>query len=209
TGASGRDRLGHPAVCGGNSSGRTDHLRWVGGASYCSRLGGWRPSTAGAGGVSAGALPDLGRRYYWPTRGPAAGVDGRRGCRLRGCSVLIVRGTTVTSVTQITPPRFVRIGSWLAIPVQMRGLLYVVIASICVVGVGVATLSLGDLGLAPHELIQVLSGTAEGPSAFVFERLRGPRLVVAIGAGSALAVAGGLFQAVTRNPLGSPDIIGL
>lgn len=112
-------------------------------------------------------------------------------------------------MTQITPPRLVRIGSWLAIPVHMRGVLYVAIASLCVVAVGVATLSMGDLGLAPHEIVQVLSGTADGPSAFVFERLRGPRLVVAIGAGAALAVAGGLFQTVTRNPLGSPDIIGL
>src|SRR5699024_1959433 len=208
-GASGRDSLGHLAVCGGNGLGRPDHFRGSGRAAHRAGPGRRRSSPSAAGGLLARAVPDFGRRHYRAPGGPAAGADGRRGGGVRGCAVLAIRGTTVTPVTQITPPRLVRIGSWLAIPVHMRGVLYVAIASLCVVAVGVATLSMGDLGVAPHESAQVLSGTADGPSAFGFDRLRGPRLVVAIGARDALAVVGGLFQTVTRNPLGSPDIIGL
>ncbi|GAA0924505.1 FecCD family ABC transporter permease [Nonomuraea longicatena] len=74
----------------------------------------------------------------------------------------------------------------------------------------VATLCLGRLGLAPADLLAALArGPADAKQAFVLERLRGPRLVVAVGTGAALGLAGALFQAVTRNPLASPDVIGL
>lgn len=72
-----------------------------------------------------------------------------------------------------------------------------------------ATLTLGRLGIAPADLPSVLLGGAEGKNAFVLERLRGPRLVVAVGVGAAFGLSGALFQSVTRNPLGSPDVIGL
>ncbi|GAA0952371.1 FecCD family ABC transporter permease [Actinocorallia libanotica] len=72
-----------------------------------------------------------------------------------------------------------------------------------------ATLTLGRLGIAPADLPGALLGGAEGKDAFVLERLRGPRLVVALGVGAAFGLAGTLFQSVTRNPLGSPDVIGI
>jgi iron complex transport system permease protein len=39
-------------------------------------------------------------------------------------------------------------------------------------------------------------------------QIRGPRVVAAVLAGSALAVAGTAFQGLFRNPLVSPDILG-
>lgn len=44
---------------------------------------------------------------------------------------------------------------------------------------------------------------------YVLWQLRAPRLLVAIGAGAALALSGALFQRTTANALGSPDIIGV
>ncbi len=73
----------------------------------------------------------------------------------------------------------------------------------------VATLTWGRLGLDPADLPAALLGDAQGKDRFVFNRLRGPRLTVAIGVGAALGLSGALFQSVTRNPLGSPDVIGL
>ncbi|MBO1901462.1 iron chelate uptake ABC transporter family permease subunit [Leucobacter weissii] len=78
-----------------------------------------------------------------------------------------------------------------------------------VVVVAVVTLTAGDLGIPLAELPGALLGDAEGASAFVLERLRGPRLATAVLAGALLGVSGALFQTVTRNPLGSPDVIGL
>ncbi|KMS80895.1 iron ABC transporter permease [Streptomyces regensis] len=82
-----------------------------------------------------------------------------------------------------------------------------------VVGCAVAMLVLGFVGLSfgsswstPGEVLGALTGTQ--PSVVIVE-WRGPRVVAAILFGAALGVAGAIFQNLTRNPMGSPDIIGL
>ncbi|WP_411123027.1 FecCD family ABC transporter permease [Streptomyces sp. x-19] len=72
-----------------------------------------------------------------------------------------------------------------------------------------ATLTVGRLGIALPDLPAALTGHAVGVDGFVLDRLRGPRLTVAVAAGAAFGLSGALFQSVTRNPLGSPDVIGL
>ncbi|MYW29241.1 iron chelate uptake ABC transporter family permease subunit, partial [Streptomyces sp. SID2119] len=62
-------------------------------------------------------------------------------------------------------------------------------------------LSLGDLGA-------VMSGTAGNGVRTVVLEWRAPRIVAAVLFGAALAVGGAIFQSLTRNPLGSPDVIG-
>lgn len=58
---------------------------------------------------------------------------------------------------------------------------------------------------------QVLSGLTEpqSPSYFIVHELRLPRVLVAICAGAGLAVAGAILQSLLRNPLASPDVIGI
>ena len=73
----------------------------------------------------------------------------------------------------------------------------------------VATLSLGKLGIPLTDVADVLTGNASPVHMFVLHRLSGPRVTVANGVGAALGMAGALFQSVTRNPLGSPDVIGV
>ncbi|MBG9332717.1 iron chelate uptake ABC transporter family permease subunit [Corynebacterium belfantii] len=59
-------------------------------------------------------------------------------------------------------------------------------------------------GLSTWQLL-----TSETPLAHtVVMQWRLPRVVTGILVGAALAIAGSLFQSLTRNPLGSPDIIG-
>ncbi|NCD20003.1 MAG: iron ABC transporter permease [Actinobacteria bacterium] len=52
-------------------------------------------------------------------------------------------------------------------------------------------------------------GTLRGEASFAIVRLRLPRLALATGVGIAFALAGALFQTVLRNPLASPDILGI
>ena len=102
-----------------------------------------------------------------------------------------------------------RLGRAVALPVHPRSLLWGTVLLLAVLAVAAATLSLGRLGIPLPRIPAVLTGGGEGTETFVFERLRGPRLAVALGTGTALGLSGALFQSVTRNPLGSPDVIGL
>lgn len=105
--------------------------------------------------------------------------------------------------------RIMKLGARVALPVESRALYYCLTITLALAVAAVATLSLGRLGIPLPELLSALVESPSGKTGFVLERLRGPRLATAIGVGAALGLAGTLFQTVTRNPLGSPDIIGL
>ena len=69
-------------------------------------------------------------------------------------------------------------------------------------------LTLGAQGLSWRELPTVLAGGGAPVQQWLAYTLR-LRALAALGAGAALGLSGALFQSVTRNPLGSPDVIGL
>ena len=80
----------------------------------------------------------------------------------------------------------------------------------------VASLGLGAFPLPAREALQVLgavlglqdAAVAENARAVVLE-LRLPRIIAAIAVGAALGISGAAFQTVFRNPLVSPDILGV
>ncbi|MFB6818449.1 FecCD family ABC transporter permease [Streptomyces sp. NPDC056347] len=113
------------------------------------------------------------------------------------------------TVRTVSPRKVLRAGRRVALPVRRVSVLTALVLLTLLAAGAVATLSLGRLGIALADLPGALAGGAEGKDAFVLDRLRGPRLTVAVGTGAALGLSGALFQSVTRNPLGSPDVIGL
>lgn len=96
-----------------------------------------------------------------------------------------------------------------ALPVRRRPVIVVAVAIAVALVTALVTIMVGDLGLSPRELVDVLAGRGTRAQEWSLWTARAPRLVVAAGAGAAFAVSGALFQSVTRNPLGSPDIIGI
>jgi iron complex transport system permease protein len=72
-----------------------------------------------------------------------------------------------------------------------------------------ARLSLGARLASPAQLLEVFSGGGRGALRFMVLQDRLPAVVAAALAGAALALSGGLFQRLLRNPLASPDIIGV
>jgi iron complex transport system permease protein len=83
--------------------------------------------------------------------------------------------------------------------------------SALLLGVAGVALFLGSAGLPPGAVVAVLSGRADPASveSVVMLGLRLPRIVVAVLAGGGLAVAGVAFQALTRNPLAEPSVLGV
>jgi iron complex transport system permease protein len=85
------------------------------------------------------------------------------------------------------------------------------VLAVVLTGVALAALFVGSAGLSPSAVARALAGRAEASSveAIVTLGLRLPRVAVAVLAGAALAVAGVGFQALTRNPLAEPSILGV
>jgi iron complex transport system permease protein len=75
--------------------------------------------------------------------------------------------------------------------------------------VAVASVMVGSLPIPPDAVFRALVGDARTVDAQTVLELRVPRTLVAIVVGSALAVAGALIQALTRNPLADPGILGV
>ena len=96
-----------------------------------------------------------------------------------------------------------------AIVVRRRPVLVVLGLLAGVLAAGFVTLSVGELGIPMSELPGVLAGHGSRGQEWTLFTSRLPRLAVAALAGAAFGVAGSIFQSVTRNPLGSPDVIGL
>jgi iron complex transport system permease protein len=70
-------------------------------------------------------------------------------------------------------------------------------------------LAVGPSGLAPHEVWAALTGSATDASADIVLGIRLPRVGLGAGVGAALAVAGVVFQALLRNPLADPFVLGV
>ena len=75
--------------------------------------------------------------------------------------------------------------------------------------VAALSLSLGDYPLSPDQVWRTLWGGGERVEAYVVFQVRAPRLAMALLAGAALGTAGALLQALLRNPLASPDLLGI
>jgi iron complex transport system permease protein len=75
----------------------------------------------------------------------------------------------------------------------------------------VLALFVGSAQLSARAVLAALTGRAEADSVatVVTLNLRLPRIAVAALAGGALAVAGVAFQALTRNPLAEPSVLGV
>jgi len=84
------------------------------------------------------------------------------------------------------------------------GLAILAVAAIC----GLLLLSTGDYPMSPSAALRAVTGSGTPADTYIVQELRAPRVVTALLAGAALALAGAVFQTLVRNPLGSPDVLG-
>ncbi|GGO17630.1 iron ABC transporter permease [Microbispora rosea subsp. aerata] len=95
-----------------------------------------------------------------------------------------------------------------AVLLHRRAALVAVLLGAALAVTAVAYLCVGESFVRPAEVVRVLAGQPS-PDEFVVGTLRLPRLVVGLLAGAAFGVAGSFIQTVARNPLASPDVIGV
>ncbi|WP_070971607.1 iron chelate uptake ABC transporter family permease subunit [Vibrio sonorensis] len=71
------------------------------------------------------------------------------------------------------------------------------------------SLFVGAKPISPTAVIQILAGETQSTDSMIIWQSRLPRTITGILAGASLAVAGTLIQALTRNPLADPGILGV
>ncbi|NUT90614.1 MAG: iron chelate uptake ABC transporter family permease subunit [Saccharothrix sp.] len=74
--------------------------------------------------------------------------------------------------------------------------------------IGVLALGTGAIPVAPLDVVRTLLGNGSRITNFAVLDLRLPRVLIALAVGAALGMSGAVFQSLSRNALGSPDIIG-
>lgn len=120
--------------------------------------------------------------------------------------------TTAQPISPIEAPApwaaGVRVGpvglSWKPRALTAAGVALVVVLVLLVFGITV-----GAGGLSPITVVRALAGVGDSAERFVVVELRLPRALVGALVGLALGVAGALTQTFARNPLATPDILGV
>ncbi|QLF94069.1 iron chelate uptake ABC transporter family permease subunit [Pseudomonas sp. ABC1] len=84
------------------------------------------------------------------------------------------------------------------------GTLLLLVTLVC----ALLALSQGRSGLTLWQVLDALFGQGGGVEQRLVLNIRLPRVLTAIFVGAALGASGAIFQSISRNPLGSPDIIG-
>jgi iron complex transport system permease protein len=98
---------------------------------------------------------------------------------------------------------------------KLRSRWWVVTAGLCLVVLVLMALALtiGDYPLPVGDVVRSLlspfTGEADPANDFIVLGVRLPRAVTGLLAGAALGLSGAIFQTVLRNPLASPDIVGI
>jgi iron complex transport system permease protein len=92
---------------------------------------------------------------------------------------------------------------------QARSLVVLVVLAVIVFVTFCVSLSLGDFKIPVLDVVKTLFGGGDKATEFIVNRLRLPRALTGLLVGAALGMSGAIFQSIARNPLASPDIIGV
>lgn len=93
--------------------------------------------------------------------------------------------------------------------IPLRATAVALVAFLVLVLVFAWSIGTGDYAIPVSDVFAVLTGGGDPASQFVIQELRLPRAVVGLVVGASLGLSGALFQTFARNPLASPDMLGI
>ena len=121
-----------------------------------------------------------------------------------GAIVLVVMARRLRDSGPTRRPPTIRIG----VRSGRRFVIVVVVAALAVGAVVLAGMLLGSTRLLTGDIVLWLQDAAPPRIAFALDE-RAPRVIAAVVAGAALGLAGSVTQAVSRNPLADPSLLGI
>jgi iron complex transport system permease protein len=117
---------------------------------------------------------------------------------------------TPTIATGARKPGHVTVRNrYVAVRVNYRVLGFTAIAAVLLMIMMTWAMTLGSFSIPFSDVVRSVFGRGSEDQEFVVRTLRLPRVLSAVMIGMALSISGGIFQGMVRNPLVSPDIIGI
>lgn len=116
-------------------------------------------------------------------------------------------GLQIGSKPRLVSGRVIRLGAF-SVRFTPRVMIVGLVLLAMTVTIGIVTMLHGTMELTFGQVVGALFGDGEDGVIRTVRNRRLPRLLTAMGVGGSLGVAGAVFQSLSRNPLGSPDIIG-
>ncbi|OOE04577.1 iron ABC transporter permease [Anoxybacillus kestanbolensis] len=102
-----------------------------------------------------------------------------------------------------------RMGKYISFLMDKRAIVTCVMLVIISVFLFLLSTGIGEMYISPANVIKTLLGSGSEMDEIVVYSFRLPRMIIAFFAGMSLAVAGAILQGMIRNPLASPDVLGM
>ncbi len=99
-------------------------------------------------------------------------------------------------------------GRWFSVRFGLRLITVSLVLFTAAVLISVLAITIGDFPLTVEQVLTALTGGGESFPRTVVLEWRLPIAISAVLFGALLGFSGAVFQSLTRNPLGSPDVIG-
>lgn len=115
---------------------------------------------------------------------------------------------TSLTVTRLPGRAAVRSGR-ASVVVRPRAAVVTAVLSLLAAVVGCVAISVGDYVVPLQDVLRALTGEGDRGALLVVRTLRLPRVLVGLLVGAALGLAGALTSSVVRNPLATPDVVGV
>lgn len=95
-----------------------------------------------------------------------------------------------------------------SVQMDKRAVIILSLLLLLLAGISVISIGMGSIQIPVAEVLKSLVGLGDSTHQLVVLELRVPRIVVAVLVGVSLAISGAILQALIRNPLASPDLVG-
>lgn len=100
-------------------------------------------------------------------------------------------------------------GGAISLLVHRKSLRIMFMLTIVCIVIAIVSTGLGEMVISPLNVVRSLFGMGAEDHTMVIQKIRLPRIIVALLVGASLAAAGAILQGIIRNPLASPDIMGV
>lgn len=118
------------------------------------------------------------------------------------------RWAPAISVTRLPGRAAVRVGR-VSVVLRPRSAAVTALALLAAAAVACWSMTLGDFPLAVTDVVSAVVGVGDPGAVVVVRDLRLPRVLTGLLVGAAFGLAGALTSSVVRNPLATPDVVGV